>query len=69
METNKELSAEELSTVTGGNEIYVVQKGDNLVKIAEKYGISWKKLYAKNRDRLKDPVMIKPGMELVIPIL
>lgn len=42
---------------------YVVKKGDTLVDIAKKYGISWKELYTKNKDIIgKNPDIIKPGM-------
>lgn len=41
---------------------YVVKKGDTLSGIAEKYGVSWKTLYEKNKSIIgKNPNVIKPG--------
>jgi LysM repeat protein len=52
----------------GGGHTYTVEAGDNLSKIGEKYGISWKQIYDANRDIISDPDMIHPGQELKIPI-
>lgn len=49
---------------------YIVQPGDTLERIAEKWlgGASeWPHLYQANRNRIKDPNVIKPGLKLVIP--
>ncbi len=51
---------------------YIVQEGDTLQKIAAKkevYGNwrKWKKLFEANKEKIKDPNKIRPGMELVIP--
>lgn len=49
---------------------YVVKKGDNLSKIAkEVYGNAgrWKEIYKANKDRIKDPNLIRPGWKLRIP--
>jgi len=49
---------------------YIVQPGDTLERIAEKWlgGASeWQHLYQANRNRIKDPNVIKPGLKLVIP--
>ena len=52
----------------GGSEhTYTVEAGDNLSKIGQKYGISWKAIYDANRDIIKDPDLIHPGQELKIP--
>ena len=51
----------------GGGNTYTVQSGDNLTKIAAKYGSNWKAIYDANRDILKDPDKIYPGQELKIP--
>lgn len=46
---------------------YIVKKGDTLINIAKKYGISWKKLYNENKDIIgKNPNIIRPGMTLYI---
>lgn len=51
----------------GGGATYTVQSGDNLTKIASKYGTTWKAIFDANRDQLKDPDKIYPGQELKIP--
>jgi nucleoid-associated protein YgaU len=50
--------------------IYTVQKGDSLSKIAKQfYGESsgWHRIHEANKDRIKDPNLIQPGWQLVIP--
>lgn len=49
---------------------YIVQPGDTLERIAEKWiggGAEWPRLYEANRNRIKDPNLIQPGLKLVIP--
>jgi len=58
--------------VTGGStepeqQVYEVQKGDNLSKIGVKYGVSWKEIFEANKDKIKDPDLIQPGWQLKIP--
>lgn len=50
-------------------EIYEVQKGDSLSKIAAKfYGRqNWQKIADANQDILKGSTVIKPGMKLKVP--
>jgi len=51
-------------------EIYMVQSGDSLSKIAKRmYGdsLQWKKIYEANKDVVKDPNLIQPGWKLKIP--
>ncbi len=45
---------------------YTVKKGDNLGKIAKKYGVSVKSLIQVNN--LKKPYIIRPGQKLKIPV-
>jgi nucleoid-associated protein YgaU len=52
----------------GGMHTYTVESGDNLSKIAKKYGIQWKAIWDHNRDILNDPDKIYPGQELKIPM-
>lgn len=51
--------------VTTGNDIYVVQKGDNPVKIARELGVSYEELVKLNN--IKDPKKIQPGLKLKVP--
>lgn len=49
---------------------YIVQKGDNLSKIARHFygnANAWKSIFDVNRDQLMDPDRIKPGQILKIP--
>jgi nucleoid-associated protein YgaU len=49
---------------------YVVQSGDSLSKIAQKYygdAALYTKIFEANRDQLKDPNKISPGQKLRIP--
>ena len=49
---------------------YVVQSGDSLSKIAQKYygdPALYTKIFEANRDLLKDPNRISPGQKLRIP--
>ena len=47
---------------------YTVVSGDYLIKIARKLGISdWRTIYNLNKDQIKDPNVIWPGMVLKIP--
>ncbi|NCB62606.1 MAG: LysM peptidoglycan-binding domain-containing protein [Clostridia bacterium] len=49
---------------------YTVVKGDSLWKIAQKElgsGTLWRSIYEVNRDLIRDPNVIYPGMELVLP--
>ncbi len=54
---------------TGYNEIYEIQPGDNLSKIAKKYpDMTWQKIYEANKDIIKDPDKIFPGQKIKIPL-
>ena len=63
------------ATVTSTEEIvgeqqYVVQKGDNLSKIAKNLlgdANAWKQIFEANRDVLDNPDKIFPGQVLKIP--
>lgn len=45
--------------------VYIVVSGDNLTKIANKYGTTWQVLHKLNK--LKNPNLIYPGQRLVLP--
>lgn len=51
----------------GGEHTYTVESGDNLSKIASKYGTTWQAIFEANKDQISDPDMIHPGQELRIP--
>ena len=58
------------STAPAGGKIYIVKKGDNLSKIAKQfYGDpgKWKKIHAANSDKIPNPDLIHPGLQLTIP--
>ncbi len=53
-------------------DFYTIQKKDTLQKISYKfYGTSrkWKKIYEFNKDKLRDPNKIYPGLTIKIPRL
>ncbi|MCM8778612.1 MAG: OmpA family protein [Candidatus Omnitrophica bacterium] len=50
---------------------YTVKKGDTLWKIAQEQlgsGHRWKYLYELNKERIKDPSRLKPGLKIIIPV-
>ncbi|MDQ0339509.1 morphogenetic protein associated with SpoVID [Caldalkalibacillus uzonensis] len=47
--------------------IHIVQKGDTLWKLAEKYGVDFEKLKQVNT-HLADPDQLMPGMKVKIPV-
>jgi len=58
------------SSTAGGTQTYTVKKGDSLSKIArEFYGDpgKWKKIHAANADKIPNPDLIHPGLQLTIP--
>ena len=46
-------------------EVYVVQKGDTIYKIAQKYGVDWRTWAGYNH--LGNPDLIYPGERIFIP--
>lgn len=58
------------SDIGSEKQYYVVQNGDTLQKISEKFfGTTkkWKRIYNANKHVLKSPDRIRPGQKLVIP--
>ena len=54
----------------GTSKIYVVEKGDSLSKIAQRFygdAQAWNRIFEANRDQIQDPDLIHPGQELRIP--
>ena len=57
------------STASVGS-TYTVKKGDSLSKIAKQFygdGSKWKQIHAANADKIPNPDLIHPGLELTIP--
>lgn len=51
---------------------YTVERGDSLVKIADTLFADkdrWREIYELNKDKLKTPNVIQPGMKLKLPPL
>lgn len=46
--------------------IHIVQKGDSLLKIAEKYGVDIEEVKKLNT-QLSNPDLIMPGMKIKVP--
>jgi nucleoid-associated protein YgaU len=58
------------STAPAGGSTYIVKSGDSLSKIAKHfYGDAgkWKKIHAANSDKIPNPDLIHPGLQLTIP--
>jgi len=65
-----DVSSGSSTTAPAGGQTYTVKKGDNLSKIAKQfYGDpgKWKKIHAANADKIPNPDMIHPGLQLTIP--
>lgn len=71
-------SAADFSDVSGGSSTtaptggttYTVKAGDSLSKIAKHFygdGAKWKKIHAANADKIPNPDLIHPGLQLTIP--
>ena len=58
------------TTAPVGETTYTVKAGDSLSKIAKQfYGEAgkWKKIHAANADKIPNPDLIHPGLQLTIP--
>jgi len=58
------------TTASTGGTTYIVKSGDSLSKIAKHfYGDAnkWKKIHAANSDKIPNPDLIHPGLQLTIP--
>jgi nucleoid-associated protein YgaU len=65
-----DVSAGSSSTAATGGTMYTVKAGDSLSKIAKHfYGDAgkWKKIHAANSDKIPNPDLIHPGLQLTIP--
>jgi len=82
MEENKmeveELLDEELDEVSGGAYkklpekkgyiVYHIVKGDNLTRIANRYGTTVAKIQAANKNKIKNVNLIRAGDYIYIPV-
>ena len=58
-----------IDVLPGSENIYVVQSGDSLSKIATKYpGMTWQKIFDANKDTISNPDLIHPGQQIRIPL-
>jgi nucleoid-associated protein YgaU len=58
------------TTAPTGGKTYIVKSGDSLSKIAKQfYGDAnkWKRIHAANKDKIPNPDLIHPGLQLTIP--
>ena len=55
---------------TGSSTTYTVKSGDSLSRIAKHFygdASKWKKIHAANADKIPNPDLIHPGLQLTIP--
>lgn len=62
----KPVPVEKPAAAVAEEKTYIVNPGDVLWKIAEKFGMTWEKLAEYNR--LKNPHLIFPGQKILIPV-
>lgn len=56
-----------LNKLIGKKITYIVQPGDNLTTIAQRYNTNWQLIYKKNKNIIgSNPNIIKVGQELII---
>lgn len=58
------------TTAPTGGQTYTVKSGDSLSKIAKHFygdASKWKKIHAANADKIPNPDLIHPGLQLTIP--
>jgi nucleoid-associated protein YgaU len=58
------------STASRAGTTYTVKAGDSLSKIAKHFygdGGKWKTIHAANADKIPNPDLIHPGLQLTIP--
>ncbi|MEM7497489.1 MAG: cytochrome c peroxidase [Pseudomonadota bacterium] len=66
----EEKSTEKVASSSGGERIVVVQRGDTLGSLANRYYgdfQQFRKIYNANREKIDNPNILKPGLRLTIP--
>ena len=66
---NNTIQAGDAPVASGGFQIYVVKGGDNLKRVAARFGIGVTTLYWANKSKLADPDSIQIGLRLLIPLV
>lgn len=57
-----------ITVAEGAEQEYEVKAGDSLSTIAKNYpGLTWQAIYEANKDKIKNPDVIHPGLKLKIP--
>ena len=65
-----DVSSGSSTTAPTGGQTYTVKAGDSLSKIAKQFygdASKWKKIHAANADKIPNPDLIHPGLQLTIP--
>jgi len=65
-----DVSGSSSTTAPTGSQTYTVKAGDSLSKIARHFygdGAKWKKIHGANADKIPNPDLIHPGLQLTIP--
>ena len=65
-----DVSSGSSTTAPTGGQTYTVKAGDSLSKIAKHFygdASKWKKIHAANADKIPNPDLIHPGLQLTIP--
>lgn len=63
----KNEEAKKVGAVAPAPQTYTVVAGDNLTKIGKQFGIPWKQIFDANKDKIKDPNLIRTGQVFTIP--
>ncbi len=56
------------SDASSGQTTHVVQQGETLYSIAQRYGVTVQAIVDANQGRIPNPNLLSPGQELIIPV-
>jgi nucleoid-associated protein YgaU len=68
--TSNQAAPQSTPSTAAQPKVYTIKSGDSLSKIAKQfYGDAnqWSKIHKANLDKIKDPNLIHPGEQIVIP--